>query len=828
MDHARADRASTFHSSFVNGVFVFKNNVSPLWLSLGVLSLLQLAPSDAHAQDAGAPAIDGSVVDAETPTEDAAPLASDATVVDGDAGNAPAASDDASAIAPTPLAEPAEPELIAPITSEQNLQPPVQPLLISPTPAPAPTEAVEVTVVGTKLSRVAGSAHVLRAKDLERFNYDDPLRVVQSVPGVYVRGEDGMGLRPNIGIRGTNPDRSKKVTLLEDGVLVGPAPYTAPAAYYFPIITRMEKLRVVKGPGTVSYGPQTVGGTIDMITRSIPTTTAGGADVAVGQYGYGKAHVYGGTSTEQVGFLIEGVRLQNSGFKELPNNADTGFARNEWMAKGSYVVDPTARYKNELLLKLTYSDEVSNESYLGISAADFRQNPDQRYAASALDRMVNHRTSIVLTHKLEDGKKWSLTTNAYRHDFTRSWRRVKDFSNDSIVDVLNRGSKPALVEVLAGRNDSVTAQNIRIGPNDRDFVSTGVETRFLGEKKTGAFSHRLEAGARYHYDTIRRRHSYTDYAMEGGKLVALTNEVTYEALNEDYTHAVALHALYAGTWRGLTLTPGVRMEVFRSGHDDEMAETKARRTASVVLPAVGAYYAITDELGVLAGVYQGFSPPTPGSNKSEKPEKSFNYEGGLRYTKGPLRLESIGFINDYKNMTRNIGSSSGGDPAAGDELDSLGAARFLGVEVGGQHDVPVGAFKLPILLSYTLTRGAYLGEGETALKQPYERGYTVEYIPEHQLRVGAGAEHARGGANASFTFVSETLEEPAKGSPANHLHMDQQAIVDLSAYALMWKSVQLYANINNLFNQRVVASHLPFGARPNAPRWVMVGLKGSF
>ena len=107
-----------------------------------------------------------------------------------------------------------------------------------------------------------------------------------------------MGLRPNIGIRGGNPDRSKKLTLMEDGVLFGPAPYSAPAAYYFPLITRMVGVKVIKGPSAIAFGPQTVGGAIDFITRSIPVAPSGGVDLGLGQYGYTKAHAHFGVSNE--------------------------------------------------------------------------------------------------------------------------------------------------------------------------------------------------------------------------------------------------------------------------------------------------------------------------------------------------------------------------------------------------------------------------------------------------------------------------------------------------------------------------------------------------
>src|SRR5690606_35041039 len=87
------------------------------------------------------------------------------------------------------------------------------------------TEAVNVSVFGKSTTRrVTGSAHRIDEKELQRFEDDNIHRTLTRVPGVYVRGEDGYGLRPNIGIRGGSSDRSKKVTLLENGVLLGPAP----------------------------------------------------------------------------------------------------------------------------------------------------------------------------------------------------------------------------------------------------------------------------------------------------------------------------------------------------------------------------------------------------------------------------------------------------------------------------------------------------------------------------------------------------------------------------------------------------------------------------
>ena len=75
----------------------------------------------------------------------------------------------------------------------------------------------EIVVIGSEdeIVKVPGAGALLTEDDLERFDYVDLHQTLSSIPGMYVREEDGFGLRPNIGIRGATPDRSQKITILE-------------------------------------------------------------------------------------------------------------------------------------------------------------------------------------------------------------------------------------------------------------------------------------------------------------------------------------------------------------------------------------------------------------------------------------------------------------------------------------------------------------------------------------------------------------------------------------------------------------------------------------
>ena len=251
----------------------------------------------------------------------------------------------------------------------------------------------EVAIIGSKfnIKDIAGSAAFLDTQDIRQHGVADVNRLLRRVPGVNIRQEDGFGLFPNISLRGVDPSRNNKITVMEDGILTAPAPYSAPSAYYSPSTARMSGVEVLKGSSQVKYGPHTTGGAINFLSTAIPTNETYYLKSSWGSFNEMRSHAYFGgheiTKYGKVGYLIEYFDRGNNGFKVLDNNfggttgygeADTGFRKSEPMLKMSF--EPKSNLYQRFELKMGYTNLDANETYAGVNDDDFRQTPNRRYA----------------------------------------------------------------------------------------------------------------------------------------------------------------------------------------------------------------------------------------------------------------------------------------------------------------------------------------------------------------------------------------------------------------------------------------------------------------
>lgn len=689
----------------------------------------------------------------------------------------------------------------------------------------------ETTVTARRVDvrRVAGSAQVIGKEELERQEANDLHRVLQSVPGVYVREEDGFGLRPNIGIRGASSDRSSKVTLMEDGVLYGPAPYSAGAAYFTPLMTRMVGMEIYKGPASIRFGPQTIGGAINLRTREVPRAFESDLDLSLGNYGALKGHGVIGVGNDRLGVLLEGVHLQSDGFKKLDGGGNTGFDKNEAMLKARFATE-----RNELTLKLGFSTERSNESYLGLSNADFAATPQRRYAASANDQMNWWRSQAALTHTFRASEAFEVTTTVYRHDFDRLWNRVDHFrAGPSLYELLAypaAGTRAVYLGILNGTEDTMTRdQQVMVQQNSRRFVSQGVQSTAQFTFATGPVGHEVELALRFHHDEIRRRHTQTGFDLLRGTMVPNGEAPELLVENLAFTRALSANVSDTITWGRFLFAPGARVEVFEATLYDHLAEFSGSKLNVVPLFGLGAVYSLDFGLSVLGGVNKGFSPPTPGQVDA-LPEESINSELGVRYARRGIRFEAIGFWSEYSNITGDCTGSSG---CVNDGLNRQfngGAARILGVEALGSLKGKLGwGTSAAVELSYTFTSARFLSDFNSPNPSwgNVVAGAELPYVPAHQgqLRLRAAKGPVELGVGA--VYYGQMRELAGEGEIAEPVLIPGRVLLDATA-SVDVGAARFYATATNLTNQSALVSRRPFGARPQAPLLFQVGFKYSF
>ena len=700
-------------------------------------------------------------------------------------------------------------------------------------------------VVGSaeKAQEVAGSAHFVDAETLEQFNYSDVHRVLRQVPGVYAIDEEGLGLRPNIGIRGSGTDRSSRITLMEDGVLMSPAAYAAPAAYYFPTMARMSAVEVRKGSSAIKTGPRTTGGALNLVSTPIPDRFSGLVDFAYGSDDTVLGHAWVGGRGERTGFLLETVQQNTDGFKNLdfagPAGDDTGYDLQDYLAKFLVTSDPNASVYQELEFKIAHTQQDSNETYLGLTDADFRDRPNRRYAGSQLDNITTDHNQYEIRHRIEFLPNLDLTTVAYQTEFDRNWFKLEQVNGIAISRIVDNpdsfAQELAWIRGASSPNNAFTLRN-----NRRAYETRGVQSVLGWQFETGAVSHQIEFSARYHEDEEDRFQDQDSYRMDNGRLVLTTDRLPGtqdNRIGEAEAWAFYLQdEIRFGQW---IITPGGRFETIdltrtdfvRSPTGREQAPTRVlENSVSDFSPGLGITHLVDDRLTVFASVHRGFSPPAPGSDADN--EESTNTELGLRWFGPTLNAELIGFWNRYSNLVGTCTESSGGGCTIGDQFDGgktriRGLEASLGYDLGKAHGWTLG---VPLRLNYTYTDAEFRTAFSSEFEEwgDVEKGDELPYLPEHMFHVEAGVQGERWRVTLGGNYFDGMRVVAGQGTPLPGQATDQAWVFDLSASYRLADNAEVFARVENLFDEAYIASRRPAGARPGRPQAGFVGFRLGF
>jgi Fe(3+) dicitrate transport protein len=724
-------------------------------------------------------------------------------------------------------------------------------------------EISPVSVFGSQdETQQAGSAHFIGDDEMKEMGYTDAERVLRRIPGVYSQTEDGYGLRTNIGMRGTSALRTTKINVLEDGVPQGPAIYSNGSMYFFPDVGRMEGVEVLKGPAAIGNGPRTTAGTINFLSRSIPTVGAEGHySATLGADGFSRNHTYYGGNIGSVGYVFEYHDYRADGYKNIKgtgNNTDAGFDKQTDLFKLSYTPVNSA-WNQTFEIMSSNTSETSNETYIGLSGADFAADPYQRYAVSSVDQMDNDYHRYIFTHTMQPSSNMTITSKLYKTRYSRLWGKSGEMyvdpdgdggnTNNATVKYSNidlagncagdTGIELRACNILTNQTAMVGNEYIKRSMGHRDYGMTGVQ--FVVNHDIG--NHALEYGYRRHKDYRARNDSgfsqrYTVNA--NGTMQWLST------IGEDGTQFTAgeLKDTDASSWHlkdviaagAFTHTLGIRYEDTEKndGTNGTPGSSKKDIQDSATMMAASTIYNMGGGQSMFVGFNEGHSPVDAGSAASIEPEKSDNYEIGFRKQTNNSYFEIIAFYNDYSQLIDSCLEANGCAAADSGSTTNKGAAEVEGIEfqyrLNNMFATPQmkgmaghSSVRYPLMISGMLQSSEYTG-GETSYS-----GNSIAYVPDFQLYTSIGMETndwsiALGAKYQDDTFTNDANTYRTGKAFIFDLHTGMNVAVNSNGI----KDARLFLNVDNLFDKVIVASEHEYGKRPNKPLSVMAGVKFDF
>lgn len=655
-------------------------------------------------------------------------------------------------------------------------------------------------ILPDRLDSVPGSYQVVDEKALEARRPFSIQEALNNVPGVNVVGENTFGLGVNIGIRGLNPRRTARTLLMEDGMPLFLAPYGDPAAHYTTPLERVQRIEVVKGSGQILYGPQTVGGMINFVTRPVPTDgkVHGNVTATLGNNDFTSLYGNIGAGDERGGLMIDALHKKGDGIRD---NHD--FEIQEYTAKGQLNLSD----RHTLIAKASYFRESSHVSETGLGLVEY--NEDKYQAPTGKNDVFEHeRTTFQLQHLFQVNNQVKLSTQAYYAKSERaSFRQINDPGGLGGRSVMDRCTG---LGVATEANAELCGGRWR----PREFEYWGIEPRLDVQHSLFGVDSNAVIGFRYHREEIRRN-------QFRGSDPRIQNQGYAEAFGDhrEQIHSdveaksyYAQNTFYAGDW---TFTPGLRVEDLRirtdilraEGAVQNNPESKDTNHQSKVLPGFGLTWNGIEKTTLFAGVHKGFAPPRPdrdifapgGANTATvvntRPEESTNWELGTRsnYIKG-VTFETTLFHTVFDDIV--VAGPTSGSFINGGKSQQSGIELAGRINFGHLYD---STHNFYVAGSYTNLFTAKFKKTNAAAD--VYSGDRLPYAPKHLASLSFGYEHPVGfDARIGVDYVSEQQEDLSYREGRSEEDVLSGRTGRIPAYTVL----------NATVNYRPVGSHLSY------------------
>lgn len=696
-------------------------------------------------------------------------------------------------------------------------------------------------ILPEKLEAVPGSFNVVDEEALIERRPFTVREALNNVPGINIVGEDAFVLSPNIGIRGLDPRRTSRTLLLEDGMPLFLAPYGDPSAHYSTPLQRVNRIEVVKGSGQILYGPQTIGGMINFVTKPVPTKGfAGSVQASAGNNDFTGLHLNAGYGNEQGGIMFDALQNKGDGIRE-----NHEFDVQEYTLKGQLNLTD----RQTLIAKVGYYEEDSNISETGLGEVDYDRDKFQAPSGKN-DRFEHERKTLQLQHIFKFDDTLKLSTQAYYADAYRSSFRQTDAPGG--FDEADNATGVTVLERCPGDDAATEANAETCGGRHRprSYQYYGFEPRLDFQHSLFGIQSDAVVGFRIHKEDIRRRQYRGNDARAQSLSFLKDNAEIVAAAIADFREDIRIdvdaksyygqNTFYIGNW---SLTPGVRVEDLNvkttvKQADGDAANNSRTNRQTEVLPGFGVAWNGIANTTIFAGIHKGFAPPRPDRDLDDadifntKPETSVNYELGLRSTfyKG-VNFESTLFHTQLDDIVINNGN---GAFINGGESEQTGFEFAGRVDFGTIYNTPHNIY---LQGSYTNVFTAEFKKDGLDAGDGIIKGDRLPYAPRHIASVSVGYEHPVGlNARVGVDYVSR--QEPDTFARALG-PVDQQfsgLSGDIPAYTLLNMSVNFkpvgskatyFMSGYNLADREYLASRVD-GMAVGRGRQVIAGIRYDF